>query len=187
MTAVARSGHVIAFASAPAAGDCERVRLWDLGTHGVLRLGEPKPCGDTTSTGLGLAGLAVARSRALWVAYVGGNTREWSLWTATASSRRPRLIRLVGRDVDDPQPLVVGDGAGVLPWALDATVTSLGTDGAAVFRTTLPSPVRLLAAYGGTIAGALADGDVTTLSPEGDLRLRARRRPVRADRRGRRP
>jgi hypothetical protein len=170
VTAIARSSPTVAFASAPAAGDCDRVRIWSLATRGVIRLGARRPCGPVTSTGRGLAGLAVAGSRAVWITYVGGNIREWSLWTATPTAPTPKLVRFVARDVDDPPPIVVGDSdGGVIPWAVDESVTGLRTDGTRAFRTTLDEPVRLLAAGGHKFAALLADGRVQILSSEGGL------------------
>ena len=170
VTAVASSGAVVAFATGPTSRDCDRVRRWNLGTRGIVRLGQPRPCGDATSTGRGLAGLAVAHARALWITYVGGNIREWSLWTATPGKPTPRLVSSAARDVDDPQPLVIGGSdKALLPWAIDATVTGLRSDGARVFRTTLASPVRALATGAGQVAALLADGHVVVLAGDGTM------------------
>ena len=61
-----------------------------------------------TSTGTGIAGIESSAARVLWLSYTGGNTREWSLYTATTSARKGRLLRFVARDVDGPPGIVLG-------------------------------------------------------------------------------
>lgn len=61
---VAVDGPRVAYADA----SC-RVSIWQAGR--TVRLGAT-PCTERTSTGSGLAGLALAGGRALWVTYTGG-------------------------------------------------------------------------------------------------------------------
>jgi hypothetical protein len=168
VTALATSLQRVAFASAPAAGDCDRVRLWYLGSRAVTRFGRPRPCGDPLSTGRGIAGLALAGSRALWLAYAGGNIREWTLLTATPSAPTPRQLRFVARDVDEPPPIVLGDGSiALLAYAVDEVVTGLRQNGARAFTWRAPARVAALATGDGKVAALLETGSVVVLSEAG--------------------
>jgi hypothetical protein len=76
--------------------------------------------------------------------------------------------------VDDPAPIVLGPGTTLgIPYAVGSDVTFLGDNGAAIFKSTLPAPVRLIAAGPATgtrrVAALLADGSVVTLSPTGTV------------------
>ena len=168
MTALATSVQRVAFASGPAAGDCDRVRLWYVGLRSVTRFGAPRPCGDVPSTGRGIADIALAGPRALWLAYAGGNIREWSLLTATASAPRPRQLRFVARDVDDPPPIVLGDGSPrLLAYAVDDAVTGLRQNGSRAFSVRVSAPVRGLTSWNDQVGALLADGTVVVLSDSG--------------------
>jgi hypothetical protein len=168
VTALATSVQRVAFSSAPAAGDCDRVRLWYLGSRAVRRFGAMRPCGDAVSTGRGIAGLVLAGSRALWLEYAGGNIREWMLLTATPSSPTPRRIRFVARDVDAPPPIVLGDGShALLAYAVDDTVTGLRPNGSRAFTWRAPARVTALATGDGKVAALLETGSVVLVSGTG--------------------
>jgi hypothetical protein len=64
---------------------CHEVRRWDVATRGDVRVASH--CFVSTSTGSGIAAVSVAGGRALWLTYIGGNTREWSLWTKRGTAR----------------------------------------------------------------------------------------------------
>jgi len=167
VTALAADGDQAAFAAARTSADCDRVFVWQLRTHRTFQLGKRQRC-DTGSTGRGVAGVAVTGGRALWVNYVGGNYREWRLWTATTARPTPRQLQFVARDVDDPQPLIVGKASGgLLPYALDSTVTTLRANGATAFAWPASSPIIALAARDGRVAVAQAGARVTVLDDHG--------------------
>lgn len=165
---LARSGYFVAFASGPSPGDCHHVRIWNLATRGVHRLGAKRPCGPVTSTGRGIVGPVAGGNRVLWITYVGGNIREWSLWTATTTRRTPRQLRFVARDVDAPSPLVLGDGSEtVLPYAVDDQVVALAPSGARLFAWMAPARVVDLSASRDRVAALLADGSLALLDRSG--------------------
>jgi hypothetical protein len=164
VTALALDGPRLAFASGRSRGDCDRIRVWNLRTGKVARLGRTTACVET-STGTRIAALSIAGPRVLWLHYTGGNIREWSLFTATAASPRPRRLRFVAREVDAPAPIVLGEGdsragAALLPYAVDTRVVALGANAARVFSWAAPARVTALGARGRTLAVALADGRI---------------------------
>ena len=174
ITDLALTHASIAFAVAATRTDCHHVELWNPDLRGTWRFGRPRPCGDATSTGSGIWDLSVASSRVVWLAYTGGNIREWSLLTATTTRRTPRRIRFLARDVDEPPPIVLGDGArdGV-PYAIGREVVFLGDNGAAIFRWTAPESVVALTAgpapgdQGARVAVVTEAGTIFVLSKAG--------------------
>jgi hypothetical protein len=164
VAALAADGNYVAFAASPAARDCDRIRIWNRATGRVIALGKTTGC-EVTSTGHGIAQLAAAGKRVLWLHYVGGNTREYTIFTATTTSRRPRRVAFGSADVETPPPLVVGPGdaspAGdLLPFAVGSQVIALTASGRRSFEWTAPRLVRAVGARGGALAVALADGRV---------------------------
>lgn len=171
VTALAADGARVAYAVGFSAGDCNRVYVWNLGTRAVTRLGRRTHC-ERASTGNAVAAVSIAGERALWLYYVGGNTRDWSLWTATPSQPSPRRLALISRDVDAPAPIVLGQGdssrlGALLPYAVDRTVVALRSNGSRRFTWTAPARVVALAAKGGELAVATAGGLVTLLDAGG--------------------
>jgi hypothetical protein len=76
----------------------------------------------------------------------------------------------VTRSVDEPQPIVVGSaGGGLLPYAVDSTVTTLRANGSTAFSWTASSPVVALAAADGHVAVAEEGGRVTVLDTRGKI------------------
>ena len=71
---------------------CHEIRLWDVATRSDKRLASH--CFVSTSTGSGVAGAIATGGRALWLTYIGGNTREWSLWTKGANAKARRIAFL---------------------------------------------------------------------------------------------
>ena len=164
VTALALDGARVAYASARSSGDCDRVRIWNLRTGTVTRLGRTTQCVET-STGTGIAAVSIAGSRVLWLHYTGGNIREWSLFTATTASPRPRRLSFVARDVDAPPPIVIGegdstDGTARLPYAVDRHVVVLRGDGTRVWSWTAPERVTAVASWSTVVAVAMADGHI---------------------------
>ena len=163
VTALAFDGGRVAFASGRSARDCNRVQVWDPTTRGVTTFPRPTNC-VATSTGSGISGVAIAGNRVLWVHFIGGNQREWTLWTATTSRPKPIRLRFVSRDVDDRPPLLVGNSSrlgDILPYALDDEVIALGANGARRFTWTAPGRVVALSAGDGELA--VASGRTVTV------------------------
>ncbi len=171
--ALAMDGRLVAYASGRSIGDCDRIRIWNLTTRSVTRLGRTMPC-DEGSTGTGIAAVSLAGNRVLWLHYTGGNIREWRLFTATTTRPLPRQLAFEPRDVDSPAPLVIGPGdasrlGDILPYALDRTVVALRNDGARRFSWRAPARVTALAALDGELAVASEGGVVTILDAQGDV------------------
>jgi hypothetical protein len=157
----------LAYASAHRAADCDRVRVWSRATRRTVRLGRTTSC-EETSTGTGIAALAIAGNRVLWLHFTGGNIREWSLFTATTTAPRPRRLRFVARDVDALPPIVLGEGdttryGDLLPYAVDREVVVLRPNGARAFAWTAPARVTAVGANWGGVAVAVEDGRVFVL------------------------
>ncbi len=169
--ALAQDGPFVAYATGRSARDCNRVYVWNLTTRGVSKLGRRTHCIET-STGNGIGSLAIAGRRVLWVHYAGGNRRLYSIWTATTARPLPRLLASREVDVDDPAPLVVGDGddsrlGSLLPYAVGANVVALRANGSRAFAWTAPAPVVALSAREGELAVASRGGRVTVLDGRG--------------------
>lgn len=177
---LALTGRSVAFVAdaPPARLQCARIGLWSPTRNQRWSFDSRELCQDLASTGQGVWDVAVATRRLLWLTYTGGNFREWFLWTATTSRKAPRQLRFVSRDVDAPAPIVIGPGTPEgIPYAVDREVVYLGDDGRAIFKTTVASPVRALAAdlhgrFGVTVAALLSSGRVVGLDRSGQEQLR---------------
>jgi len=154
---------------------CAHLKLWNTATRGLWRFGDSttRVCREGPSTGSGIATVATAGQRVFWVTFVGGNIREYALWTATPSRRSPRRLADGSSDADSGEPaIVLGDGSrdGVA-YAVEDTVTFVADSGARHFRRQLERPVRLVVAGPGPgvarVAAALDDGRVVTLALDG--------------------
>src|SRR5215210_8440013 len=163
VTALAFDGAWVAYASGRSRGDCDRVRVWNLRTGRVAALGRTTSCVQT-STGTAIAAVSAAGPRVVWLHYTGGNIREWSLFTATVVSPRPRRLSFVARSADAPAPIVLGEGdsraGGLLPYAVDRRVVVLRADGTRSFSWTAPERVTAVGVRGTVLAVALADGRI---------------------------
>lgn len=171
VTGLAADGDEVAFAAARTSVDCDRAFIWERLTGKVFQLGKKQRC-DVVSTGRGIGGIAVTGGRALWVSYAGGNIREWRLWTATTSRTTPKQLQFVPRDVTAPQPVIVGTaGGGLLPYAVDSTVTTLKANGMTAFTWPATSPGRVvaLAARAGLVAVVQEGARVTVLDAHGNV------------------
>lgn len=164
VSAVGIAGTELGYADEYRRG-CHEVRRWDTSTRGDVRIASH--CFVSTSTGSGVAGVSVTESRALWLTYTGGNTREWSLWTKRGTARATR-IELEAADVDGPAPIVLGRAwEGSLPYAVGRTIVVLSPNGSRRFSVDAPSQVRTLNAHSRGYAAVLADGSVITISLAG--------------------
>jgi hypothetical protein len=162
-------GGRIAYVDGASKDDCGGVRVWTLNTRATQRLNGKAWCpAGGTSTGTGLVGPGLAGSRALWVSYVGGNVRDWTLWTSVPGASSPKQIRTISRDVDLPGPFAIGPGdQDVLPYGQDAQVIALHANGSRRFAWNAPARVIAVAAGSGRVAVLLATGRVVLLSSTG--------------------
>lgn len=146
---------------------CHEVRRWDVATRGDVRIASH--CFVSTSTGSGIAAVAVTEGRALWLTYIGGNIREWSLWTKRGAARA-KQIAFEAADVDGPAPIVLGRAwEGSLPYAVGRTIVVLSPNGSRRFSVGAPDEVRTLSAHSRGYAAVLADGSVLTISLAGRI------------------
>jgi hypothetical protein len=166
VTALAADGDQVAFAAARTASDCDRAFIWQRLSRQTFQLGKKQSCAGER----GVAGIAVTGGRALWVTWVNGKARDWQLWTGTTTRRTPRQLQLVMRALDEPQPIIVGvAGGGLLPYAVDSTVTALRANGTTAFAWAAPSRVVALAASDGRVAVAQEGSRVTVLDSRGKV------------------
>jgi len=171
--ALGLSGADVVFASAATGERCPALTIWHTDLRFDRRFSTGRDC-PATSTGSGIAAVAEAQGRVLWLSYAGGNNRDWTLYTASERARTPRLLRFVTVDVSAPPPIVVGDAdERLLPYAVDRTVVALDPNGSRRFTWTAPSRVVGLAAGPASLNGLIGvvaqldDGSVVTLSPAG--------------------
>jgi hypothetical protein len=182
--AVALDTPLLAYANVHAAADCDRVRVWSRATHRTVRLGRTTSC-EETSTGSGISQLAIAGNRVLWLHYAGGNIRDWTLFTATTAAPRPRQLRFISRDVEEPAPIVLGEGdttryGDLLPYAVGRDVVALRPSGARAFSWNAPARVTALGANWGGLAVALRTAGSSCSMPAGRSRRPGAARPRRA-------
>jgi len=172
--ALARSGFSVAFLSGPYTGHCgPHVELWSLVTRGVHRLGRRMDafCREAPSTGSGIADIAVAGNRALWLEYAGGNLRDWVLQTATTTRPQQRELEFQEVDVDAPAPIVLGVASEqAMPYSVGSTVKVLKANGARAYAWRAPARVTNTTAYGAMVAAFVVGGQCFVLSPTGTVR-----------------
>jgi hypothetical protein len=178
VTALSVTHESVVWAVGRSQRDCGHVRLWDTSSKGLWTFGDKtiRGCEEGPSGGFGISQVATSGRRVFWVTHIGGNITDYQLWTATPTRRSPHRLAFASSETGDAPAIVLGVGTqeGV-PYAVGSTVTYVGADGARLFRVTLDSPVRLLAAgpsFGtARVIAALDNGDVTVLSKTG-ARLR---------------
>ena len=170
---LARSGYSVAFLSGPSTGHCgPHVELWQLATRGVYRLGRHTDavCNERPSGGSGVTDLAVAGFRVLWLAYAGGNLRDWVLYTATTTRPAERQLEFKEVEPDATPPIVVGVASeSVLPYSVGSTVKALSPNGKVRYRWRAPARVTNTTAYGAQVAVFVAGGRCFVLSPGGSV------------------
>jgi hypothetical protein len=146
---------------------CHEVRLWDPAARTEKRLASH--CFVSTSTGSGVAGVIATGGRAVWLTYIGGNIREWSLWTK-AGRATARKIAFLTADVDGAPPVTLGRAwEGSLPYATGSKIVVLAPNGSRRFTLTAPDTVVSLSAHSRGYAAVLANGHVLTISLAGKL------------------
>lgn len=122
VTALDMTDQAVATATAWAPGHCESVDLWSPDIRAAYRFSAPGPC-PRTSTGRGISAVSTNYSRVAWLAYTGGNTRDWTLWAARRDKKPPVKLRVASAPVDDPPPIVLGNGSdGLIPYAVGRNV-----------------------------------------------------------------
>jgi hypothetical protein len=142
---------------------CEGAVLWLPGIRQRWLFRVPGPC-PATSTGRGVSAVAVSDRRVAFLSYVGGNTREWRLWTATPTAKRPRLLRTVSADADAPSPILLGNGGEEgIPWAVGRDVLVLAGDGHRALTWHAPADIVSLNEHSGMVSVTLTDGTVETI------------------------
>jgi hypothetical protein len=164
VTALDSTLQAVATATAWAPGHCESVDLWspDVGAAYTFRV--PGSC-PRTSTGRGIASVATSYNRVLWLAYAGGNTRDWTLWTATRRAHRPLKLRFASAPVDAPAPIVLGNGDEFgTPYAVGADVVEVSDTGTRILSRHAPARVVALTAWGGDVGVLLETGHIEVLS-----------------------
>jgi hypothetical protein len=171
VTALAADGDQAAFAAARTATDCDRTFIWQRLPRQLFQLGKQQRCAPLSRAPI--ATVAVTGGRALWLTSAGGRIVDWQLWTATTTRRTPRQLQVATRDmrdVDVRPPIVVGSaGGGLLPYAVDSTVTTLRANGSTAFSWTASSPVVALAAADGRVAVVEEGARVTVLDASGKI------------------
>ena len=171
--ALARSGYSVAFLSGPYDGHCgPRVIFWSLVTRGVYPLGR-RPyllCRGRPSTGSGITNIAVAGNRALWLAYAGGNLRDWILETATTTRPAERRLEFREVNVDAPPPIVLGVASElVVPYSIGSTVKVLRANGSRAYTWNAPGRVTNTTSYSVNVAAFVAGGRCYVLSRTGTV------------------
>jgi hypothetical protein len=142
---------------------CEGAVLWLPGTRQRWLFRVPGPCPET-STGRGVSAVSVSAERVAFLSYVGGNTREWRLWTATSTAHRPRLLRTASADADAASPILLGNGGEEgAPYAVGRDVVVLASNGRRALSWHAPADVVALDEHSRTLAATLADGTVRTV------------------------
>jgi hypothetical protein len=127
-------------------------------------------CAEGPSTGSGVTDIAVANDRVLWLAYAGGNLRDWILYTATPTARTERRLEFEEVDVDAPPPIVLGTASEwVLPYAVGSTVKVLSFNGRRLYTWQAPGQVTNLTSYGHEVAVFVRGGHCYVLDPTGKV------------------
>lgn len=164
VTALDMSDQAVATATAWSPGHCESVDLSSPDVRAAYTFRAPGPC-PRTSTGRGIASVATSYNRVLWLAYAGGNTRDWTLWTATRRAHRPLKLRFASAPVDAPAPIVLGNGdVGYIPYAVGANVVVVSDTGARVLSWRAPARVTALTSWGEDVGVLLETGHIEVVA-----------------------
>ena len=170
VTALAADGTDTSFATMSTISDCDRVFVWQATTRRTVQLGKKQRCRGKSS---GITSLAVTGGRALWLTETGTPLAAVRLWTATAAKPTPRPLETATRDIQstDPEPILVGAaGGGLLPYAMDDTVTVLRANGKVAFPSwTASGRVVAMSARNGNVAVAQEGARVTVLDSNGHI------------------
>jgi hypothetical protein len=140
---LAVSGSVVATTLDQGAVECWHGELWNAAANKATHLGKKIAC-DAPG---GIRGPSIVGKRAVWATNVGGNLRDWTVWTATPTSPTPKaLAKILAVDASDPDPVVIGQaGVGIVAYAVGANVTALRPNGSTAWKVTAPATVTLIA------------------------------------------
>ena len=106
---LAASGTFVAATFDESTTECSHAEIWNAAPNKVTRLGKKAIC---EAPG-GIRGPALIGNRAVWATNVGGNLRDWTVWTATTTSPVPKaLATVLGVDSSAPDPVVIGRAGG---------------------------------------------------------------------------
>jgi hypothetical protein len=139
---IAVAGSMVAATLDQGAVECWHGELWNAATNKATHLGKKVAC-DAPG---GIRGPAIVGRRAVWATNVGGNLRDWTVWTATSTSPTPKALAKVSSvDASDPDPVVIGKaGAGIVAYAVGASVTALRENGSTAWKLTAPATATLI-------------------------------------------
>jgi hypothetical protein len=169
VTALDATAGAIATALAWTPRGCESVVLWQPDLFARRTFRAPGPC-PRTSTGRGIAAVATSSDRVVWLAYAGGNSREWTLWTATPTARAARRLRFARGDVDAPSPIVLGNGGEQgIPYAVGAHVIVIGPSGKRVLSWQAPARVVALEQGANSVGVLVATGNLFVVGLDSGL------------------
>ena len=170
LTAVDTSWAAVAGGLAWRPGACEGAVVWVPEAFTRWTVQVPGPC-PAVSTGRGVSAVAATAypvERVAFLSFVGGNTREWRLWTATQTARRPRLLRTASADAGSPSPIVLGDaGQDGIVYAVGREVVVLGANGRRVLTWHAPARVVAVTDGPGRLAVTRSDGSVDVVAARG--------------------
>jgi hypothetical protein len=169
VTALAADGTDTSFATTPTVSDCDRVFVWQATTRHTVQLGKKQRCKAKSN---GITSLAVTKGRALWLTETGTAVTAVRLWTATATKPTPKPLVTAMRDIQstDPAPILVGSaGGGLLPYAMDSTVTVLRSTGIPAYTWPASGRVVAMSARSGRVAVAQEGARVTVLDSTGHI------------------
>ena len=136
------AGSMVAATLDQGAAECRHAELWNAAASKATHLGKKVAC---DSPG-GIRGPAIVGNRAVWATNVGGNLRDWTVWTATTTSPTPKaLAKVSGVDASDPDPVVIGTaGDGLVAYAVGTAVTAIRANGSTAWEWTAPATVTLV-------------------------------------------
>ena len=110
---LAADGSRVAILLRTTTGDCarDRVAVWRPSPRTFVPIGA-SACTDSTSTGAGLYGVALAGTSVAYVQFAGGNIRELRLRLATLARPRPVTVASAAFGLDQVQGTLIGRLAG---------------------------------------------------------------------------
>ena len=169
---LAASGTFVAAALDQGKTECFHAELWNAAANKATHLGKKVAC---QAPG-GIRGPGAIGNRAVWATNVGGNLRDWTVWTATTTSPVPKaLATLNGADASDPDPVVIGRaGAGIVAYAVGVKITALRANGSTAWTQTAAARAIVLASgdapgYTGITSAISADGTATIIDAAGNV------------------
>ncbi len=173
---VAAAGSFVGSTLDQGAVECWHAELWNAAANKATHLGKKVAC---VASG-GIRGPALLGNRALWATNIGGNLRDWTVWTATTTSPTPKALATINAvDAADPDPVVIGAaGVGIVAYAVGKAVTGLRANGSTAWKWTAPAAVSQIGsgdAFGQGIEVTevfTADGAATAIDGAGTVAVK---------------